>query len=228
MAEEKLNLDYLAIKLGHSIQPDCLADRVWDGVVFHLADGSWFGFPKFEFNAGGVRVSVQRDVAQLDLTALTQLRPPIPSRAAGLARAHHWYLQAFGEVDPWKRFLWGFLALEILVGKLCNSLRPSVISSLAIEDSTGQPIAEARPILPELVSETNRLPLQTQFLIVCLALSPRTAQADREVFARCKKARNDLAHGSTTDETSLPTNEAVELAGRYIRLALSAIEAGTI
>lgn len=203
-SEEKPNLDYLAIKVSHCIQPDCLAKRFWGGVVFQLLDGSWFCFPEFQFGGAGIQVSIQQNMVHLDLTALTRLKPPIPSRAAGLAAAHHWYLQAFGEADPWKPFLWGFLSLEILVGKLCDSLRPSVVSSIAIEDSMGQRIPEAKPALPELIAETAQLPLQKRFLVVCLALSRRTSQADLDIFARCKKVRNDLAHGVITDETTLP------------------------
>ena len=43
--------------------------------------------------------------------------------------ATHWYLAAIKETDPWKKFMWGFLSIEILASKISSQLYDHVMKS---------------------------------------------------------------------------------------------------
>lgn len=140
---------------------------------------------------------------------------------AWLTGISHWRVQVLTETDPWKRFLWSAVGLEILTHKLYSRFREQIDQRLRLEGSEGL----ALPI-PEVVWPDERAPLTTRFAYVAMALFPQSAASDTVQFRTVKQARDRLAHGSLREEEELPLSGAVELFGRYLEGALKHLTFG--
>jgi len=116
-----------------------------------------------------------------------------------------------------KRFLWTFLALEIMVRKLSKHLLPRVVGRFRLEGEAQIP----PELLATLISEHGRQSLAAQFVLMSLGLSPATAEEDLVAFRLIKKARDRLSHGDVRSEEELPLAEADSLLQRYFSLAMS-------
>ena len=134
-----------------------------------------------------------------------------------LQSASYWYLAALREKDPWKRFQWSWLSLEILTHKLGERLHADVVQSLRLAGAGGD--TGPGPI-PELIWERNRLPLKAKFTIAALGLHQEDAQGDVARFADAKKFRDALSHGDLRDEGQLPTPAVRELLYKYLAAAV--------
>jgi hypothetical protein len=124
-----------------------------------------------------------------------------------LGNATHWYEVMLSErEDPLRRFLWGFISLEVLTNELLRRLdRPTFVA------------------LREAVDPTRRVALPGRFALVANELSPETAHADIDVFEKLYRARNDIAHGGRRlREKDPPSEDMRALLPRYLTLALSA------
>lgn len=126
---------------------------------------------------------------------------------AWLALPAHWYAAMLGELkDRYKRFLWGFIALEAL--------------TIAVFE-------RADPAPDRSEKQKQKMAISTRFEHVARHLSPGSAVDDVAVFKRAAKARNDLAHGNERlRELDLPTEAIEALLPRYLNMALEADSAG--
>jgi hypothetical protein len=137
-----------------------------------------------------------------------------------LRRVAHWYLAMLDTEDRWKRFQWGFLALEVLTHKLADRVRPAALQALQL---TGADDCQAPyQVLEPIIWEQKRMPLGSQFALVAAYLSPTTAEDDVGAFRTVRKARDAISHGEPIDPGDLPIQHVEELLPRYFELALKA------
>jgi hypothetical protein len=126
----------------------------------------------------------------------------------------HWRAQVLLERDPWKRFLWSFIALEVLTHKLYEHVRDDIVGRLGLRTETGQ-IEHAFPI-EEMLWKPDRAPVASKFAMVADALFPDSAVDDATTFRDLKKARDRLSHGASRNEAEVPASQAFELLQKYV------------
>jgi len=192
-----------------------LEDRVFFSVPGHES----FGLPELSVSASA---SVIKSGGSLDVGRLRQLLQGVASLPQSerlwLSSANHWHLAALRERDPWKRFLWSFLAMEILTNKLAAKLYDEVIRKLRVEgkeDGAVEPALVADVLVPK-----KKLSLVGNFAIVALAIFPDSAMEDVEAFRKVNTARNRLAHGDLKEERDLATPTLLGLLQRYMAAAM--------
>jgi hypothetical protein len=175
-----------------------------------------FGAP--QPTLGGAAVQLQRPIEALDVMRLRELltaatRRPTPDWLTDVAR---WVHAAAIEPDHVKRFLWSFLALEVLCNRLGEGLYAATVDRLRVDTAT-LPRA-ARDVLVRPWKELQSL--RARFLVLSLALSPATLDDDLSEFQTAKKSRDDLAHGRYIEGEPLPTHRVEALLNRFVQLGV--------
>ena len=207
-------LDAVAASLASVLREECFESIV-------LPDQTYFTLPGREtirlpqFSVGTVRVSMQGGT--IDVEAVARALEASRALAHGLSSVASWRMAAMGERDPWKRFDWTFLALEILVHRMASRLYGTVVASLRSQ------VGERVHVVPgqSLLQPLERLALSARFAVVALALRPEFAEADIDRFRVVKKARDEMSHGAIRDPADLPIQSAAELLAQYLSAALS-------
>ena len=154
---------------------------------------------------------------------LRRLPSATPQVSKYLTASGAWFCAALGQQeDALRRFLFGFLGLEVLVNKVAaggakSQLRKVLADQLA-DEVEGLPFHELMwPLRDDETSDRSLL-----FKFACLAswVSRPSAAADVKAFVRLQKTRNDVAHGrvDASKLEELPGNECVELLRRYLCL----------
>ena len=217
-SEARPHLDRLASAVAAVTRPGLLTDLVHSGVYFFAHDRAPFGDPKPSLSAtASITSPMEQFPASEVQAALQQLARSPEATLRTLDSVRHWYLEARKEKDRWKRFLWSFLALEIMTRKLSKQFLAEVIGRFRLDTIEGiEP-----ELLASLIPEHERLPLVAQFIVMSLALSPATTAADQLKFKAVKKARDRLSHGDLRSEEELPLAEAESLLQSYFRLAMT-------
>jgi hypothetical protein len=155
---------------------------------------------------------------------LSQLNTTNLHRHEWLGRVAYWRVQSLRESDPWKRFLWSFVALEILTNKLYESRRADVIGRLRLLENGGAVTGD--PPLDELVWGDKRATLRSRFALVASDFFPESARADLTEFAAASKARSRLVHGALRDAEQLPTASVQGLLDKYYGAAVKKLLLG--
>jgi hypothetical protein len=221
VAYAKPHLDAVVTMTSTIIDPRVFAEVVLDDRVLIFIEGKRpGGFPVMRGSAnlsvtrGGESVDqLQRQIELLRGSDLAELA------RSGLASVAHWRVQALQETDPWKRFSWTFLGLEMLTHKLSGRLRQPFLDRLAFKDSREQPVDHDLP-LDEVVWRSERMPLKAKFALVASILFPESAREDTETFGELKDARDGVAHGTVRSESELPTSACETLFEKYLAGAL--------
>jgi hypothetical protein len=199
------------------VDPGVFDNLVIDDRVHLFLDGKRpSGIPVFE---GGGSASVSRGGAAADLLGrrIELLSVITPSQLAAqewLNRVAHWRVQSPRERDPWKKFLWLFVALEILTNKLFEDRRDGVLRHLQLVDADGAVVAGTPP-LEEIAWAPQRAPLRSRFALVASDLFPESARDDLHQFASANEARGRLAHGAVRNPDELPIASTQDLLDKY-------------
>jgi hypothetical protein len=191
------HLDLLATCASTIIDSGFFEEVIVNDRVFFCAPGrESFGLPEFSVGAIGVVIK-----APLESLALTEVERRLHAAAKlpgdkrqRLHTVARWHLAAIAEHDPWKRFFWSFLALEVLTHKLFAA--------------KGTPTK-------------GKMELADKFNLVALWLFPDRAASDLADFRRAKKARDNLAHGELSDVRELPIGAVRSLLERYLDRAVA-------
>jgi hypothetical protein len=162
-------------------------------------------------------------IDSLDFTELQNLislgYPSYYGRSSWLKRPISLYVAMLEESDPMKKFLWGFLSLEILTNKLSDKLYDNIVSSLQIKDESSDIDTS---VIENLVWKKERLPLDAKFTIVALKLNPYTANDDVCLFREFKEVRDNIAHGQVmNDVKNFPIAQIQNLLKRYFKIVFS-------
>lgn len=221
VAYAKSHIDAVVTIASTIIDPRVFGEVVLDDrVLIFIEDKRPGGFPVMRGSAslsvtrGGESVDqLQRRIDLLRGTDLSELA------SSGLASVAHWRVQALRETDPWKRFSWTFLGLEMLTHKLSVRLRQTFLDRLALKDAGDQPIDGELP-LDEVVWRPERMPLKARFAVVASILFPDSAREDTETFGELKDARDGVAHGTVRSESELPNSACETLFEKYLAGAI--------
>jgi hypothetical protein len=158
-----------------------------------------------------VEVSL-KELILTDIDRFNWLKPISDLRLASLA-----------ENDVWKRFLWTFLTLEILINKSYNHFYDQIIGNIGLKFNQHFDVDTLNKPLLELIYKKGGpfdLPLRAKFSSLALGLSPTTAAEDLEGFIQIKKFRDKLAHGELISPTDLPIERSDFLVRKYLDLIL--------
>ena len=132
-----------------------------------------------------------------------------------LRSAAYWWARASEEADEQKRFLFGFLVLEILANKLAPIADAAVSPVLTAADGV---VVDA----PDgVVLPVKRVPLAVKFQLMAAYLGRNDEAEDTAGFMRLKKARDAFAHGEALLTKELPHREAARLMNKYMTLAIA-------
>ena len=221
VAYAKSHLDAVVTIASTIIDPRVFGEVVLDDRVLIFIEGKRpGGFPVMRGSAnlsvtrGGESVDqLQRRIDLLRGTDLAELA------SSGLASVAHWRVQALQETDPWKRFSWTFLGLEILTHKLSVRLRQTFLDRLALRVAGDQRIDDELP-LDEVVWRPERMPLKARFAVVASILLPESAREDTETFGELKDVRDGVAHGTVRSESELPNSACETLFEKYLAGAI--------
>jgi len=213
------HLDVLATCISTVIDSAFFEEVIVDDRVFFSAlDRESFGLPSFSVRAAGL--IIKRPLELLTLTELERRLHAAAKLPGGkrqrLDTVARWHLAAIAEHDPWKRFFWSFLALEVLTHKLFAALYSRVKRNVDL-----RPTAQTDPdplalALPHLIRPEGDLYLRDRFQVVALCLFPDGADSDLKDFEKAKKARDDLAHGKLREVRELPIATVRSLLERYL------------
>jgi hypothetical protein len=172
-----------------------------------------------------VRGTANRDIRSFPLDAIKDRLASLDARRQdwqAFAHATHWYEAMRGERDdPLRRYLWAFVALEVLTNVLYARLYEPAVSTLNLTaiDGSSPPRSVAHSAL---VRTKKQLHLVECFAVVAGYLSPKTAREDVSQFRKAYKARNDIAHGNQRlTALTFPSKALEGLLNRYVELALN-------
>lgn len=208
---------FLSLQLGFSyFQHLTMEDH-----VFFLAPGRKpFGLPKFQVNAPDVVVQ-SPNLPDLGRTA-AGLRKAIRRRTTEwLTTVQRWHLEALGETDRVKQFLWSYLALEILAHKLSERYYGEVVQGLTLHNAAAGTALTPNAVTSRLVPPKDRLTVEQRFTIAALKLFPQDAVEDVRDFTAARTARDELAHGAVRSLDAFPTQATRRLIQKYLSAAIS-------
>jgi len=119
--------------------------------------------------------------------------------------------------EPFRVFISGWAALEILINKTFKELEERFFSTLAIPH---QPEMSAKFLAAVRRTMEGKHSLIDRFTLVSSVLLPKqaaeAAEADLSAFKLIKKLRDEIAHGSTFDEGGMPIDELSDLLLKYL------------
>lgn len=119
--------------------------------------------------------------------------------------------------EPFRAFLSGWTALEILINKTFKELEEHFFRSL---DIPHQPEMSMKFLAGVRKTMEGKHSLVDRFTLVSSVLLPtqaaEAAAADLSTFKRIKKLRDEIAHGSTIDEDGLPIDELSQILLKYL------------
>jgi hypothetical protein len=149
-----------------------LTKLLHSAVYFTAPNGSTFADPKIKL-AATAHVSGPMSSFPFDAVKriLSQMAATPPASLARLKSARHWLLEARNEIDPWKKFLWSFLALEILARKAGAALNDQLTNRLGVRDVA----LDVTAAVKELLLPHDRQSLTASFATMALTMSPATA-----------------------------------------------------
>ena len=177
-----------------------------DRTYFSASGRQPFRLPQTHVSAN---LSVGVSMSRLDGTKVERALSFVRRTSRSMRALNHWRVAALTERDPWKRFDWTFLALEVLVNRLAVPCQRRLVADLRRHGSEGE-----WAVPPELLP-IARMALVEKFVVVAMALRPSQAQEDVQKFMLAKKARDGMSHGAVTNPESLPVNEATALLNTY-------------
>jgi len=221
-------LDVVTSIVSTIVDPGIFDNLVLDDRIHLFAEGKRpSGIPVF---GGGGSATVTRGGSAPEMLGrrIDLLKTVDPSQLATqewLNRVAHWRVQSLRERDPWKKFLWSFLALEILTNKLFDARRDDLLGQLRLLDAGGA-VVPGTPPLEELAWARERAPLRSRFALVASDLFPDSARDDVREFASANGARGRLAHGAIRNPDELPIGGTQTLLDKYFTGAVKTLLLG--
>lgn len=175
--------------------------------------------PRFP-RAGGGTLIVSTPIEQQTVEAM-RAYSTLLTDMPGLERVSSLYVQTINsEHDDFRRFVFGWTALEIFVGKVFKNHGIAFVDELV----SGARTSEDAEYFERFMRETKRqYSLVDKFSVIATVLNDEYSDADIQVFQFIKGRRDNLFHGQEVPETSLPNTELQSLLSKYLRTYLSYI-----
>jgi hypothetical protein len=186
------------------------AAPIVNGVCFRAEGKVPFQLPTVSLGTPTLSVTSPQD--HLDLAQLERLHRRGRTALQQLEPVAYWWARGVEESDEWKRFVFQFVALEVLANRFAKTARKVVIPRLrhlAMGELSGLPVP--------LVARADQ-DVTGKFALVASLLAPSEAVEDTHEFQRLKRVRDGIAHGGVEVGTALPSPD--RLLRRYLQLAL--------
>jgi hypothetical protein len=187
--------------------------RVADPVVFFREDGR--PVYSYTFSAGSVGAYVSRPLTDDRVQAIGELYRLLAANTT-LPRVQRLIRSSLEtEDDPLRSFLAAWSAFEIFVNKVFATYEARFFESVLEE---GHPEVQRKYLgrIREVMQDKYRL--KDKFAAISFQLSPGTGDEDLKTVIQVKNTRDDLSHGESVDEMSLPVKSIRDLASKYLRL----------
>jgi hypothetical protein len=191
-------------------------DKVWDSIVMIRGDGK----RTIPLNCSNTMEIFDYDSLEADattrITACYRRLCGDKQRELGtVSKLLKCSLES--EKDRLRSFLFAWAAIEIFVNKVFAKYEEQMFKQLGSDlhsDRYHLPIQHIREVMK------NRYTLATKFHVVAVQLYAHDADKDADTFRQAKKARNDLFHGSSVDEATLPVIPVRDVLVKYLQLHL--------
>ena len=210
-------LDILATYTSTIVEPGFFNKVILDRVFFFSLERPPMGLPEFSFK-GETRTTIPLE--SLDVGTLNKLFVELcsasPADRDWILTPIHWYLESLKEMDPWKKFLWSFWALEVLSIKYMDNFHGKFIKASDVPEEIQSKLQEVGIDLEALIEEERYLPLSAKFGIMALDLSPDSAEADIKDFVNLNEKRSKLSHGGVKDSSLLPNETILQYLKKYM------------
>jgi hypothetical protein len=189
-------------------------DEATSGTYSTNAEGLKVYSLTFSMNAEG---SVSSPF-QPDSAAAVAQRFSLLNRSTDLASSVRLYsdMATYGR-EPFRVFISGWAALEILIKKTFKQYEERFFRALAIPhqpDMSSKFLARIRQTMGDKHNLVDRFMLVSSVLLP--AQDAEAAEADLATFKRIKQLRDDIAHGAAFDEDRMPVIELSDLLMKYI------------
>lgn len=187
--------------------------KVADPIVFFREDGK--PVYSYTFTAGAPGVYVSRSLPDDRVQAIGELYHLLTTDTT-LQRVQRLIRFSFETgVDPLRSFLAAWTAFEIFVNKVFGNYEASFFDRLSEE---GHLEVQRKYLgrIREVMKDKYRL--ADKFAAVSFQLSPASGDEDLKTVLQVKKVRDELSHGETVDEASLPVKAIRDMASKYLRL----------
>jgi len=136
----------------------------------------------------------------------------------------HWRISMLIEKDPWKKFYFGFICLEILTHKIFKRIiaqnKFDVIMNRGQHFNKFVKIPFSNFIPDE--NECRKLPLLMKFSLIAGVLNPINHENDAADFKDCKRIRDEMSHG-TYESDNPPLEKLDSLLDFYLQMTLKTI-----
>lgn len=187
--------------------------KVADPVVFFREDGK--PVYSYTFSAGSVGAYVSRVLTDDRVKAIDELYRLLAADTA-LPRVQRLIRSSLEtEDDPLRSFLAAWSAFEIFVHKVFTTYEARFFDGLLEEEHLevqGKYLGRIREVM------NDKYRLADKFAAISFQLSPGTGDEDLKTVMQVKTARDQLLHGESVDEMSLPVKSIRDLASKYLRL----------
>ncbi len=117
------------------------------------------------------------------------------------------------ENDKFRRFIFAWSALEILINQVFSTYEKMFISKI-VESAPSNYTEKYFSRINDVMKDKYRL--TDKFVIITACFSENGADDDIALFKNIKEIRNNLFHGSIVDENTLPINDTVTLLKKYL------------
>jgi hypothetical protein len=140
-----------------------------------------------------------------------------------LGNIAHWRSSMMIERDPWKKFYFGFICLEMLIHKsFKNILSQNQFDVIMNSESQHFNKTVKMPFEGFVPTESDcrKLPLMMKFTLVSGVLNPKSCRADIAAFKDCKDFRDKMSHEGIYKRDKLPIEKLEALLDFYLRTIL--------
>ena len=142
-----------------------------------------------------------------------------------LGNIAHWRISMLIEKDPWKRFYFGFICLEMLTHKTFKKIVAHNKFDVIME--TGQ-IFDKSVKMPFSYfipneNECRKLPLMMKFSLIAGVLNPTNYVQDVSDFKECKDFRDKMSHEGIYEKDGPPLDKLNALLDFYLQTILKNI-----
>lgn len=210
-------LDILATYSSTIVEPGFFNKVILDRVFFFSPERPPMGLVEFSLRG---EISTTIPLESLDVGTLNKLFVELcsmsPTDREWILTPIHWYLESLKEMDPWKKFLWSFWALEVLSIKYMDNFHGKFIKASNVPNEMQSRLQKVGIDLEALIQEERYLPLSAKFGIMALDLSPNSAVVDIKDFINLNEKRSKLSHGGIKDSSLLPNETILQYLKKYM------------
>ena len=130
-----------------------------------------------------------------------------------------WHLAAYNEADEFRRFMWSYIGMEVLIAAVASAGRQDLTNVLGSSSMVGSEVVKELLWPPASSDGDPNRSIRFRFALAAALLSPATAASDVLQFGTLNQFRNNI-HGRMIPGSEAPAIEAFTLFEKYAILAV--------